>query len=446
MTSTRLPVVSSIATVIRWVSLGLCVAGLGHALFCLLRYDDPWWAADLPWSGALPVLVAAPVFGAAWLHWRRRRIDRAALLMFVALLALSSLANWPRGAFSPAWYLHPFLALLATMALGVIPGLGLTLAAVTVMLLAASVGPAAVGVGTGAGGSVQGDVWVHVTSLCALTLASALVGAITNRLVFMALVTAESQRRKNFESSRALRYREKLLRHALRVETVGDLAGMVCHQLRNAHQVLLGHVTLAMGADETERTERLAAIERTLGETQPLLQQLMRMAHPDEGATTPTDLSALAREFFGQARLIVPEAITMRSEIADGPLPALINPQGLSHALWNLVINARQALGGSGMIRIRCGGNRSQVWIEIADDGPGIPAEVRERIYDPYFTTKPPGQGTGLGLTAVARFVRASNGVIQLASEIEEGTAFRMRFPRAAESAEATAARGAAGA
>ena len=62
-----------------------------------------------------------------------------------------------------------------------------------------------------------------------------------------------------------------------------------------------------------------------------------------------------------------------------------------------------------------------------------MPQDVQERIFDPYFTTKPIGQGTGLGLTAVARFVRGSNGIVQVESESGRGTTFRMRFPRAAD-------------
>ncbi|MCA8948752.1 MAG: HAMP domain-containing histidine kinase [Planctomycetes bacterium] len=416
LTSTRLPVVSSIAAIIRWISLGLAIVGLGWSLFCLLAYDRPWWSPELPWSGMLPALASSPVFFAAWWQWRHARLHRAAILLFVGLFTLSILANYPRGAFSPAWYLHPFLSLLATIALGVLPGLGLTLVAVVAMLLPA--------LRTGLPVSAAPDVWVHVTSLASLTLASALAGTIVNRLVFLALTHAEAQRR-------ALRYREKLLRHALRVETVGDLAGMVCHQLRNAHQILLGHVTLAESAGEEERGRRLQLIEHTLAETRPLLDQLMQMAHPDEGSTAHSDMTAIANEFCDQARLLLSDGIELRREIADGPLFVLLNPRGLSHALWNMVINARQALDGRGAITLRCGGDAAVVWIEVADDGPGMPADVRDRIFDPYFTTKPVGQGTGLGLTAVARFVRSSSGEIEVASEPGRGTRFRMSFPRA---------------
>ena len=427
LTSTRLPVVSSLSTLIRWVSLGLAVACAGYALVCVAFVTDGFWSAHLPWSGALPSLAASPLFFAAWLDWRRRRLQRAATLLFSALFALTILANWPRGAFSPAWYLHPVLALVATTSLGVIAGLVLTLVGVASLLLATHfrIGDAEAALLT--------DQWVHATSLAAVTLASALAGAIVNRLVFLALLTAEAQRRKNFESSRALRHREKLLRHALRVETIGDLAGMVCHQLRNTLQVLMGHVTLGGIADDAERVRRLALIEETLQQASPLLDQLMRMAHPDEGTTVACDIAECLRQFHPQARLVLPGTIQLTCETPQDVPPVLMNPHGLAHALWNLVINARQAIAADGTIALRCGSDPYQVWIEVADTGCGMSKDVQARAFDPYFTTKPPGQGTGLGLTAVARFVRSSSGLVQIESELGRGTTFRLRFPIAAE-------------
>jgi signal transduction histidine kinase len=432
LTSTRLPIVSSLAAVIRWVSLGLAVAALLHGGFCMLAWEESWWSASVPWSGALPSLAAAPVFLLAWWYWRSNRLQRAATVLFMALFTLSILAEWPRGPFSPAWYLHPFLALLATICLGVIPGLTLTLVSVTAMLVG-GLQPASDPLAP-----LPTDLWLHLTSLASVTLASALAGAIVNRLLFLALLTAESQRRKNFESSRALRHREKLLRHALRVETIGDLAGMVCHQLRNTFQILHGHVTLAELADDAERVRRLGLIEETLDETRPLLDQLMLMAHPDEGTTSQCDLSSVLSHFHEQARLVLPKSIDVECFVTDEPQLALLNPRALMHVLWNLVINARQAIKGEGRIVLQCGGERHQVWIEISDSGTGIPKEIQERVFDPYFTTKPPGQGTGLGLTAVARFARSSNGTVQIESEPDKGATFRLRFPRAASGTAST--------
>jgi signal transduction histidine kinase len=423
LTSTRLPVVSSLATLIRWISLGLAVACSLLAAVTLLVAEDSWWSASLPWSGALPAMVGAPLFFAAWRDWRRHRLQRAATLLLTGLFALTILVNWPRGALSPSWYVHPVLALVATMSLGVIPGLTMTLVAVAAMLAATEFHADTI--------ANESWHWEHTTSLAAVVLASALTGAIVNRLVFMALMTAESQRRKNFESSRALRHREKLLRHALRVETIGDLAGMVCHQLRNTFQVLMGHVTLGSMADSAERARRLELIEQTLSRAQPLLDQLMRLAHPDESAPQACDIAAMLREFHQQARLVLPETIDLVCEAPESCALVLIDPHGLTHALWNLTINAKQAISGEGRITFRAGTDQHQVWIEVEDTGSGIPKQIQERIFDPYFTTKPRGQGTGLGLTAVARYMRSSNGVVQVESEVGRGTTFRLRLPRA---------------
>ncbi len=426
LTSTRLPVVSSLSALIRWVSLALCVAAALYGAACLVFVPDGLWSPRLPWSGALPSLLSAPAFLAAWIGWRRHRLQRAATWLFVALFTLTIVANWPRGAFAAAWYVHPVLALLATVCLGVITGLSLTLVAVTALLLGAWWQP-----GEAIGIAELPDVWVHSISLTAVTLASALAGAILNRLVFVTLMTAEAQRRMNFESGRALRHREKLLRHALRVETIGDLAGLVCHQLRNTFQVLQGHVTLGGLSDDAERQRRLRLIEETLHQSQPLLDQLMRMAHPDEGTTLPCNLAEIVRQFHLQARMVLPGCVRTACEVAGENLPVLLNPHGMAHALWNLVINAKQAIDGDGAITLRCGSDRNQVWAEAADPGGGMPKEVQDRIFHPYFTTKPVGQGTGLGLTAVARFVRASNGVVQVDSAPGRGSTFRLRFPRA---------------
>lgn len=428
LASTKLPVVSSLSALIRWISLGLAVLCGVFGVVCLVILDGGLWSAELPWSGALPALLAAPLFLGAWTDWRAGRMQRAAITLFVALFLFTTLANWKRGAFSPAWYLEPILSLLATMCLGVVPGLLLTLVS-TSALLAAAVWS----VDTPWPAELAGSLWQHTTSLASLSLASALAGAIVNRLVFMALLTAESQRRKNFESSRALRYREKLLRHALRVETVGDLAGMVCHQLRNTFQVLMGHATMASMAGDDERERRLNMIQDTLQQAGPLLDQLMRLAHPDEGSTVAVDVVPVLRQFHEQASRVIPGRIQLTLEAPEAAPSVMLNPHGLVHVLWNLVINARQAIAGDGAITLRCGSDRHQVWIEVVDTGCGMTKDVQQRIFDPYFTTKPPGQGTGLGLVAVARFVRGSNGLIQVESEKERGTTFRLRFPCAAD-------------
>lgn len=429
LAGTGLPLVSSLVLLVRWLSLGLAIAGFGYGAACLLLLPDGLWNPALPWAGALPSLVAAPFYLLAFRAAERQRMQHAALLLFSALFLLSLLATWPRGAFSPAWYLQPLLALLAACCLGVVPGLSMTLVAVVVMLLApfaAATVPTLRDLGP--------ELWTHTTSLAAVTLASALTGVLVHKVLIAALLAAEVQRHKNLHSARALRYREKLLRHAMRVETVGDLAGLVSHQLRNAYQVMMGHVALGSGAGE-EATQRLRMIGEHLERTRPLLDQLMLLAHPDEGRTEPVDLEAEVRRFHAQASRLLPAATGITFEAAARPIPVLLNPRGLEHALWNLIVNARQAMPDGGSIRIGTAVHDGMGVLFVADTGCGMPRSILDRIFTPYFTTKPPGQGTGLGLAAVDRFVRACNGRITVESEEGKGTVFRLAFPLAAEAA-----------
>jgi signal transduction histidine kinase len=431
LSETGLPLVSSIVSLVRWMALALGCASLGYGIFALTWWDGGLWNASLPWAGALPALVAAPGCLLAWWLARRERMQAAALALFSAVCAVAVLATWPRGVFCTTWYLQPMLALIACCCLGPVPGLLLTLVGIASLLAA----PLA----TTQPGDLHLVVWTHSASLALLTLASALAGLLVHALLLRALMAAEAQRQLNHDARRALRHRERLLRHAMRVETVGDLAGLVTHQLRNSFQVMMGHAALGAASDDAERARRLELVNEELANSRPLLDQLMSLAHPDEGEPAATDLDAEVRTFFRCAERIMPASIRLVFESCGRDLPVLVNPRGLEHALWNLVINARQAMPEGGTITLRTILLADQALIEVADTGSGIPPAIRPRVFDPYFTTKPPGQGTGLGLAAVDRFVRASNGSIGLDSEVGRGTCFRLGFPMLRASAVRTA-------
>ncbi|MGE3173378.1 MAG: sensor histidine kinase [Planctomycetota bacterium] len=431
--STGVPLVSRLGSMVQRATLLLLIASFGYGLFALAFWRDGLWSAQLPWSGALPSLVTAPMYFGAWRLARADRLQWSAMVLFGGLLAFSALASWPHGALHPAWYVQPILALLATCCLGVVPGLVLTLLAVACLLSAPTVPP---GTGTGLAGLVEVvevDVWLHTVSLTALTLASALTGVLVHKVLLAALVAVETQRRLNAEHARALRYREKLLRHALRVETVGDLAGLVTHQLRNAFQVMIGHVTLGAMGGADQIAERLTLVGETLQQSRPLLDQLMSLAHPDDGAPEFGDLGEWTEAFAERARRVVPASIRIELSRHDGAMPVLLSARGLEHALWNLAINARHAMADEGgVLSLTTGIEDDHAWVAVADTGCGIEPELQARIFDPYFTTKAPGEGTGLGLTAVERFVRASQGQVRVRSKPGSGATFVLLFPIAA--------------
>lgn len=403
---------------------------LAYAAFALAWWPDSLWSADLPWAGALPSLISSPVYVAAFLQARRRRSRQAVAALVVGLFLLSVLSAWPRGAFCSGWYMQPILALLATTCLGITMGLSLTLAGVIILLVAALTHRGAVPQ------ELAPTLWAHATSLAALTLGSALAGTLFHRLMLRVLADSERQQRRQEESARALRHRENLLRHALRVETVGSLASMVAHQLRNTFQVMMAHAALGMGRDASDPTGRLQAIQDALRDAAPLLDQLMVLANPQAGRVSAEDLELLVDAFHDRAARVLPAAIDLHRQGCGQALPVWLDERGLDHALWNLVVNARQAMPGGGRITLRTGRGGSTAWVAVADSGCGIPPEIRQRIFDPYFTTKPPGEGTGLGLAAVQRFVRGSNGSVHVRSEVGVGSEFVLSFPiRVPESA-----------
>ena len=104
-------------------------------------------------------------------------------------------------------------------------------------------------------------------------------------------------------------------------------------------------------------------------------------------------------------------------------------PSELNQVFMNILINAGQAIGERGTVRISTGHEGDHVWIEISDSGPGMPPEVVQRIFDPFFTTKPVGKGTGLGLSISYGIVAKHHGRIDVESTPGKGSTFRITLP-----------------
>jgi two-component system, NtrC family, sensor kinase len=116
------------------------------------------------------------------------------------------------------------------------------------------------------------------------------------------------------------------------------------------------------------------------------------------------------------------------------PLPDVpCLPTQLNQVFMNLLVNAAQAIADKGTITLRSGFDDTRVWIEVADTGCGMPADVQARIFEPFYTTKPVGKGTGLGLSVSYSIVRKHNGKIELKSAPGQGTSFRVVLPRVRE-------------
>ena len=159
------------------------------------------------------------------------------------------------------------------------------------------------------------------------------------------------------------------------------------------------------------------------------LSTIFIISRSESGRVGRVDLAALCRQVCESYQRVLPSGIELGLEAPDDPVLVHLDPQGLEHALLNLVINARQAMAGDGEIRIRLTRTGGAASLEVADTGAGIAAEVIDEIFKPFFTTKKKGEGTGLGLAAVHRFVVASRGEIAVASGAGSGTVFTLTFP-----------------
>jgi signal transduction histidine kinase len=235
---------------------------------------------------------------------------------------------------------------------------------------------------------------------------------------------------------------EARLRQNEKLEAVALLATGVAHDFRNMLQSIQGHLELlreAVGGDP-ELREMLDDICHTADNAEALTQQLLAIGRIDPARRRRVDLNTFVAGALSAKTRILPQGVVLESRISSAPLWVLGDPAALEQAVVNLVVNACDAMPEGGTLTIRTalaveaderGEVASRAVLEVRDTGAGIPDEVRARIFEPYFTTKPGAKGTGLGLVQVHRAVSASEGTIDVESAPGRGTCFRVSLPLA---------------
>lgn len=244
---------------------------------------------------------------------------------------------------------------------------------------------------------------------------------------------------------------ELALRQAQKMEAVGRLTGGIAHDFNNLLTAIIGNVELAMrrleGADE--RVGRsLNSIRQASLRAATLVQRLLTFSrqHPQE--VKAVDINRLVQDMSELLHRSIGEAVTIETVLASGLWKTAIDPNQLENAILNLAVNARDAMPKGGRLTIetsnayldeayvmRSGAevNPGQyAMVAVSDTGAGMSADIRDKAFEPFFTTKPTGAGSGLGLSMVYGFVKQSNGHIQIYSELGQGTAIKMYFPRLA--------------
>jgi CheY-like chemotaxis protein len=233
------------------------------------------------------------------------------------------------------------------------------------------------------------------------------------------------------------------------MEAVGQLAGGVAHDFNNLLTAILGNVTLLLGnqtLDDSER-ELLRDTERAAVRAAELTGQLLGFSRQTLLRLEPTNLNTSIEEIVGILRRTIDPRISVEVQKTPDLAPVHADPGRINQVLMNLCLNSRDAMIDGGRLLLetanvvvdqdhvrrhidaRLG---AFVRLRVRDTGHGIPPDVRPRIFDPFFTTKPPGKGTGLGLAMVFGIVQQHQGWVECVSEPGRGTDFDIYLPRTA--------------
>ncbi len=271
-----------------------------------------------------------------------------------------------------------------------------------------------------------------ITVDCRTTLVRDEAGRPRARLSFLADVTAK----KLLE--------EKFL-HVQRLENIGMLAAGIAHDLNNVlSPIMFAAPLLRDSLTNASDLKILDSIEQCAARGAGLVKQILGFAQSSAGEFEPTQVKYLLRDIISVVDETFPKSIQLKQQIPHDLWFVNGNPTQIHQVLLNLCVNARDAMPRGGTLTIQASnlridaakvgsipGARAGAWVllEVADTGTGISPEVRQHIWEPFFTTKGTGKGTGLGLSTVRGIVASHQGFVELLTEVGRGTTFRVFLP-----------------
>lgn len=238
------------------------------------------------------------------------------------------------------------------------------------------------------------------------------------------LVILDRTRRQELECQREIL--EARLERARRMEALGRLAGGVAHDLNNMLQAILANLAELEGRVSEEE---LGGLEESVEQTAALVKRLQALARGEEAPQLQElDLVEVVRRATRLATPLLPEGVALRVDEGSSAV-VLADSDQLAQVLHNLILNAHQAMPLGGRITLRTGADHSMGWVEVVDQGVGMPPEVVEHVFEPFFTRRQ--GGTGLGLAMAWTSIRAQQGHIQVQSTPGLGSSFRVHLPLA---------------
>lgn len=237
---------------------------------------------------------------------------------------------------------------------------------------------------------------------------------------------------------------EAQLRQAQKMEAVGQLTGGIAHDFNNMLAVVVGGLELAQRwlPDTPDKAQRhLANALDGANRAADLTRRLLTFARSEPARPEMTPVDECIASFAQLIERTIGDRIALTLDLRADGLACWVDRQQFENALLNLAVNARDAMDGHGSLTIRTQGDGEEktaaLAVQVIDTGCGMSPEVLERVFDPFYTTKPAGQGTGLGMSQVFAFCRQSGGEVQISSTEGEGTSVAMLLPVAKPLADA---------
>jgi len=237
------------------------------------------------------------------------------------------------------------------------------------------------------------------------------------------------------------------LRHSQKMEAIGTLAGGIAHDFNNILTAIVGYAELSlMDAKEKSRlSNNLREIYRAGDRATELVKQILTFCRQTELERQPMQISPIVKEALKLLRSSIPTTIEIKSSIKDNLGATMADPTQIHQVVMNLCTNAAQAMEKTGgkltvtLDKTILGKNFRTMHpditpgvyfqLTVADTGLGIPPEIMEKIFDPYFTTKKIEEGTGLGLSVSQGIVKSCGGEITVESTLNKGSIFRVYLP-----------------